>query len=95
MTAVRSGCSQRLEIADFALAEHEHAAAAQVGVEARQRQPGFLRVRNGDVAVEPVAAGEQLEIERAGIGQIAQQGGDGDAAAVVAGRGHRSLSLLR
>ncbi len=61
-----SPAAERFEIADFTLAEDQDAAAAQVGVEARQRQPGFLRVGNGDVAAEPVAAGEQFEIELRG-----------------------------
>ena len=62
---MRVGGVERLEIPDLALAEDEDAAAAQVGVEPREREPGLLRVRNGDVAVEAVGAGQQLEVERA------------------------------
>ena len=75
-TAVALGGVERLEIADLALAEDEDAAAAQVGVESREREAGLLRVGDGDAAVEAVGAGQQLEIERAGVGQIAQHGRD-------------------
>ena len=41
---------ERLEVADLALTEHQHAAAAHRGVEAGQRQAGLLRVGIGDAA---------------------------------------------
>ena len=85
------GAVEGFEVADFALAEDEDAATAKVGVESRQREAGLLRVRDGDVAAETVGAGQQLEVERAGIGQIAQYGGDGHAGR-LAGCGQRSLS---
>ena len=44
--------AERLDVADLALAEHEHAAAVQVGVETRQREAGLLRLRDGDPALE-------------------------------------------
>ena len=93
-TAVRAAAVERLEIANLALAEHEDAAAAQVGVESRQGEAGLLRVRNRDVAAEAVGARQQLEIERAGVGEVAQHGGDGHAGR-WAGCGQRSLSCCR
>ncbi len=83
---------QRFEIPHFALAEHEHAAAAQVRVESRQGQPGLLRVGNGDAPFEAGRAGEQLEIEGARIGEIPQDRGDGDTPR-LGGFGHRSNAV--
>ena len=85
------GAVERLEIPDLAFAEDEDASAAQIGVEAREREPCFLRVGDRDVTAKAVGSGEELEIERAGIGQIAQNGGDRYAGRWILS-GHRSLS---
>jgi len=70
--AAQRGCAlrgaQRFEVVQFAPAEHEHAASTQVRVEAGQREPRLLRVRNGDAALEACGSGEKLEIERARLG---------------------------
>ena len=82
-TPVRARLVEPLEVADLALAEHQDAALAQVGVEARQRQPGLLRVRDGDAAIEPLAAGQQLEVEAPGRREVAEDRPDGDAGGLV------------
>ena len=86
--ARRGSRSQRLDVADLALAEHEHAAAVQVGVESGEREAGLLRLRDGDPALHAGAAGEQLEREGARIGQIAQQRCDSDASHRLRESGH-------
>ena len=47
---------EALEIADFALAEHEDAAGLQVLVKPGERKTGFLDVRARDDAIQAVGA---------------------------------------
>jgi hypothetical protein len=69
-----------LDEANFALTEHQHAAGSEVLVEARQREPGLLDVRQRDAAVEAGGARQQIEVEAGGGAPRAEQGSDGHAA---------------
>ena len=70
---------QVFEVPDFAFAEHEHAARAQVLLKSRERQAGFLRVRIGDYAIDAVRAGEQFERQTERVGPAPEQATHGDA----------------
>jgi len=87
----QGGCAavrrQRLEVPHLARAKHEHAARAQVGIETREGEAGFLRVRDCDAAFDASRARQQLEIQHLGLGDIAENRGDGDTAR-LGGFGH-------
>ncbi len=75
-----------LEKANLALAENQDAAGAQVFVEARQRQAGFLDVGKRDAAFEAGGAGEQVEIQSDRCPARAEQRPDADARGHVTSR---------
>src|SRR5262249_19043251 len=69
---------EALEIANLALAENQHAARAEVLVEARERQTGLLDIGAGDAAFEASRPCEKLEREPEALRPAAEEGPDGD-----------------
>ncbi len=69
------GGVQALEVANLAVAEHQHAPLAKVLVKPCEGEAGLLRVGTQDPAIEAAAAGENFEIEaqrfRAALEQFA------------------------
>ena len=63
IVSVRSAGFEAFEVADLAVAEHEDASLAEIFVEPREGETGFLHVGAQDAAIEAAAAGENLEIE--------------------------------
>ena len=75
------GGIEALEIADFAVAEDEHAPFAQVFVEPCEREAGLLHVWTQDAAIEAAAAGEKLEIQPQRFGTALKKFADRHACA--------------
>ena len=66
-----------LEKPDFAFAEHQHAAGADVFREPRQREPGLLHVRAAHKALQTLAPGHDLDHQLAGVAIGFEERADG------------------
>ena len=80
----RASRLEAFEKAHFALAEQQDAAGLQVFVEAGEREAGLLDVGAGDVALETVGAGQQVDRQADRLGSCVEQPANGD------GRSHAS-----
>src|SRR3954462_8866176 len=83
---------QRFQIPHLARAEHEHAPGTKIRVESREGETCLLRMRDGDLAFKAGRAGEQFEIEDAGLGDISKNGRDADTPR-LGGFGHRANAM--
>ena len=70
---VRASALEAFEVPDLAFAEDEDAAGLEILMEAGERETGLLNVRAGDMAVEPVGAGEQFERKTESLGPAAER----------------------